>query len=88
MGTNYLLASSEGVTVSLHEQSCTFDLSISDSFCDIDLCGLTPENIQQMCIQMLEDVSHFTDDPDKFLQETGNKLKQTFYNNLGPIILC
>lgn len=46
---------------------------------------LTPTNIQQMCIQMLEDVSHFTDDPDKFLQETGDK---TFYNNLGPIILC
>ena len=87
MSTNYLILKSKTCYLHLLEHSAKLALCLSTHDDSINIAeNLTPEQLRHIAIQMLENASYFTADPDKFLQDTSKMLEQS-YNNFGPLII-
>lgn len=88
MSTNYLLLKSKALELHLFEHSCKLDLGVYiGEHASVDLASnLTPQQVKQLAIRMIENASYFTSDPDEFLREAMYSLKHG-YSHVGPLIL-
>ncbi|QSM00790.1 hypothetical protein YerA41_089 [Yersinia phage YerA41] len=94
MGSSYELAkSSRNGTESdltLHEMSCKFSLTMNeeDSKChtqNVSINDLSPDEVRDIALRMIQSASYFTEDPDEFMESTKSMLNDRHINSI-PVV--
>lgn len=99
MGSTYDLAketvkvsdSETNVTeVYLSEMSCKLDLNITNEsyqkhYRHLSIKDLTPDQVRDIALKMIQSASYFTEDPDQFMKDTESMLNDHHINNIGVV---